>query len=115
MTYILLTNPACSTCRNGLALLQENGIEPTLRKYMNVSEQLSVEELRDIAKKLGNVSPKAFARPKNIQAEGLDPDMDDDAMFAAMAENPKFIQRPILIKGDEARLGRPIEKMLELI
>lgn len=115
MTYILLTNPACSTCRNGLALLQEKGIEPKLRKYMNVSEQLSEEELRDIAKKLGDVSPKTFSRPKNIQAEGLDPEMDDDALFKAMAENPKFIQRPILIKNDKAVLGRPIENMLDLL
>lgn len=115
MTYILLTNPACSTCRNGLALLQEKGIEPTLRKYMNATEQLSEEELRVIAKKLGNARPHDFSRPKNISAEGLDPEMSDDELFTAMANNPKFIQRPILIKGDEARLGRPIEKMLELL
>lgn len=115
MTYILIHNPACSTCRNGLALLNEKGISVTERKYMNVSEHLSEIELREIAKKLGNVSPHTFSRPKNISAEGLDPKMPDDDLFAAMAENPKFIQRPILIKGDKAILGRPIEKMLELI
>lgn len=115
MTYILLTNPACSTCRNGLALLQEKGIEPTLRKYMNVSEQLSEEELRDIAKKLGNVEPHAFSRPKNLKADDLDPEMSSDELFKVMAANPKYIQRPILIKGDKAILGRPIEKMLDLI
>ena len=41
MTYTLIHNPGCSTSRKGLALLQENGVEPTLRKYMNKSEQLS--------------------------------------------------------------------------
>ncbi|MFC7292033.1 ArsC/Spx/MgsR family protein [Hirschia litorea] len=115
MTYILIHNPACSTSRKGLALLRERGVEVTERKYMNASGHLSEPELRDIAEKLGNVSPRDFSRPKNIIAEGLDPQMSDDELFAAMAENPKFIQRPILIKDDKAVLGRPIEKLLDLI
>ena len=53
MTYILLHHSGCSTSRNGLALLEENGVTPEVRKYMNASERLSVDELKDIAKKLG--------------------------------------------------------------
>ena len=115
MTYILLHNPSCSNSRKGLALLEERGVKPTVRKYMNVSEQLSEEELRDIARKMGGVSPHVFSRPKNIESEGLKPNMTDDELFAAMARNPKIIQRPIGVHGDRAALGRPPEKLLDIV
>ena len=99
MTYTLLHHSGCSTSRKGLALLQENGVEPEVRKYMNASEQLSLDELKDIAKKMGASSPREFLR---------------DKIFQAMAANPKIIQRPIGIVGKQAVLGRPIEKLLEL-
>ena len=106
MTYTLIHNPGCGSSKKGLALLQENGIEPEVRKYMNAGERLSVEELKDIAKKMGGVSPRAFLR--------IPPSMDDEKLFEAMAENPKLIQRPIGINGDKAVLGRPNEKLLEI-
>ena len=115
MTNILLHNPSCSNSRKGLALLEEKGVAFEVRKYMNASEQLSEDELRDIASKMGGVSPHAFSRPKNIESEGLKADMSDDELFAAMAANPKIIQRPILIAGDKAILGRPPEKLLEIV
>ena len=115
MTYTYLHNPGCSTSRNGLELLESKGIKPDVRKYMNASEQLSVAELKDIAKKMGGVSPRAFLREKNAAEAGLAEDASDEAVYAAMAENPKIIQRPILIKGNKAVLGRPVELLLELI
>lgn len=114
MTYILLHNPNCSTSRKGLELLQANGVEVQVRKYMNASEQLSVEELKDIAKKMGRVSPRVFLRVKDAPASGIDAASDDEAIFAAMAANPKLIQRPIGIKGKKAVLGRPPEDLLKL-
>ena len=105
MTYTLLHNPSCGSSKKGLALLEEKGVEVTVRKYMNASERLSEEELRDIAAMMGDVSPHAFSRPKNIVSEGLPEDMSDDALFAAMAENPKIIQRPIGIKDGKGRAG----------
>ena len=115
MTYTLIHNPGCSTSRKGLALLQENGVEPTLRKYMNKSEQLSVDELKDIAAKMGDVSPRTFLRDKTAAEFDIPVDLDDAALFQAMADNPKLIQRPIGINGDRAALGRPIDKLLEII
>jgi len=114
VTYILLHHSGCSTSRKGLELLEANGITPVVRKYMNASEQLSLAELKDIAKKLGNVSPRAFLREKNAAEAGLSVSADDDAVFAAMAENPKLIQRPIGIKGPKAALGRPVERLLDI-
>jgi arsenate reductase (glutaredoxin) len=115
MTYIYLHNPGCSTSRKGLELLESKGIKPTLRKYMNASEQLSVAELKDIALKMGGVGPRAFLRESNAAEAGISDETNDADLFAAMAENPKIIQRPILIKGSKAVLGRPIEQLLELI
>ena len=114
MTYILLHHSGCSTSQKGLELLETNGITPVVRKYMNASERLSLAELRDIAKKLGNVSPRAFLREKNAAEAGLPASAGDDAVFEAMAENPKLIQRPIGLKGPKAALGRPVERLLDI-
>jgi len=114
MTYIILHNPGCSTSRKGLELLKEAGIEPEVRKYMNASERLSVEELKDIAKKMGGVSPRSFLRARDAAAAGIDSASSDEAIFEAMAENPKLIQRPIGIRGKKAVLGRPPEDLLKL-
>lgn len=115
MAYIYIHHTGCGTSRKGLALLQENGIEPEVRKYMNKSEQLSVEELKDIAKKMGAQSPREFLREKNAKERGLPDDIDGDDLFEAMAADPYIIQRPIGINGKKAVLGRPNEKLLEII
>ncbi len=115
MTYTILHNPNCSTSRKGLEMLKAAGIEPDVRKYMNATEQLSVDELKDIAKKMGGVSPRVFLRTKDAPAAGIDADSSDEAIFEAMAENPKLIQRPIGIKGKKAVLGRPPEDLLKLV
>ncbi len=115
MAYILLHNPGCSTSRNGLELLKENGVEPQVRKYMTEAERLTVGELKDIAKKLKAKSPREFLRKKDADAAGLPETASDEEVFAAMAENPKLIQRPIGLNGNKAALGRPIEKLLEIL
>ncbi len=115
MTYLYLHHPGCSTSRKGLDLLREQGIEPTIRKYATVAERLTVEELRDIAVKMGGVSPRVFLRTKDAEKAGLLSKASDDAVFAAMAEHPKLIQRPIGVVGDKAVIGRPIENLLELL
>jgi arsenate reductase (glutaredoxin) len=115
MTYILIHNPGCGSSKKGLELLQANGVAPTVRKYMSVSERLSVEELKDIAKKMGAKSPREFLRTKDAEAAGLAESASDAEVYAAMAENPKLIQRPIGINGKKAVLGRPNEKLLEIL
>lgn len=115
MTYILIHHTGCGSSKKGLALLQENGVEPEIRKYMNAATRLSEDELRDIAKKMGGVSPREFMRAKDAEKAGLPETASDDEVFTAMAENPKLIQRPIGINGDKAVLGRPNDKLLEII
>lgn len=115
MAYTYIHNPGCSTSRNGLQLLKENGVEPKIRKYMSEAERLSVEELKDISAKLKAKSPREFLRMKDAEAAGLSETASDEEVFAAMAENPKLIQRPIGINGKKAALGRPIENLLEIL
>ncbi len=115
MTYILIHNPGCGSSKKGLALLQENGVEPEIRKYASKAGQLSEEELREIARKMGGISPREFLREKDAEKAGLTEAASDDEVFAAMAENPKLIQRPIGIHGDKAVLGRPNDQLLSIL
>jgi arsenate reductase len=115
MVYILIHHTGCGSSKKGLALLQENGVEPEVRKYMNKNEMLSEDELRDIAKKMGKVSPREFLRVKDAEKFGLAENAADDEVFAAMAAEPRLIQRPIGINGHKATLGRPNDKLLEII
>lgn len=114
MSYILIHNPGCGSSKKGLELLKARGIEPQVRKYMSAAERLSVDELKDIAKKMGGASPRVFLREKDAAAAGLAETAGDEAVFAAMAENPKLIQRPIGINGKKAVLGRPNERLLDI-
>ncbi|MEM9180057.1 MAG: ArsC/Spx/MgsR family protein [Pseudomonadota bacterium] len=115
MTYILIHHTGCGSSKKGLALLQENGVEPEVRKYMNASERLSVDELKDIAKKMGVSSPRAFLRDKDAQKFELPESASDAEVYAAMADNPRLIQRPIGINGKKAALGRPNEALLSIL
>ncbi|MEL6473267.1 MAG: ArsC/Spx/MgsR family protein [Pseudomonadota bacterium] len=115
MAYIYIHHTGCGTSRKGLALLQENGIEPDIRKYMTASDRLTVEELQDITKKMGADSPRAFLRPKDAAEHGITDDWTDEQIYAAMIENPKVMQRPIGINGNKAVLGRPNEKLLDIV
>ena len=115
MTYILLHNPGCGSSKKGLALLEENGVTPEVRKYATATGKLTLDEIKDLARKMGNVSPRAFMREKDAVKIGLPETASDEEVFAAMAENPKLIQRPIGIKGDKAVLGRPNERLLDIL
>lgn len=115
MGYVLIHNPSCGSSKKGLTLLQANGIEPELRKYMNASERLSEEELRDVARMMGGLGPRSFLREKDAAKAGLSEKASDDEVFAAMAADPRLIQRPIGIHGGRAVLGRPNEKLLEIL
>jgi arsenate reductase (glutaredoxin) len=115
MSYILIHNPGCGSSKKGLEVLQAAGIEPEIRLYMLVAQRLTIAELKDLAAKMGGVSPRAFMREKDAADLGLAPDADDETVFAAMAKSPKLIQRPIGINGDKAVLGRPNAALLTIL
>lgn len=113
--YTIYHNPRCSKSRQTLALLQENGIEPTVILYLN--EPPTAAELKTIIKKLG-INARDLLRTKEAQYKALnlsDTQLNDDALLTAMIEHPKLIERPIVIQGKRAVLGRPPENVLTLL
>lgn len=113
MSVIIYHNPRCSKSRQTLALLQEKGIEPRVVEYLNSPP--SAVELRDLLRKLG-MAPRDLLRKKEAKEVGLDdPSLDDDAIIQGMIAHPRVIERPIVVKGDAARLGRPPEQVLEIL
>jgi len=105
-------NPKCSKSRQALDLLREKGIEPTIVEYLKAPP--SVEELRQILKMLG-LPAKQIIRAKEAKEAGVDPDLPEAALVEAMADNPAVIERPIVVNGDRAALGRPPENVLGIL
>ncbi|WP_375175406.1 arsenate reductase (glutaredoxin) [Pseudooceanicola sp.] len=111
---ILWHNQRCTKSRQTLALIEGRGYQPRIRPYLN--DPPSAEEIRDVIARLG-VKPIAMMRrrEKRFAELGLSPDSPDETLIAAMAENPILIERPILIYGDRAAIGRPPEAVLPLL
>jgi arsenate reductase len=107
-------NPRCSKSRAALALLEENGVETEVFKYLD--DTPSKEELTALLKKLGMSARELMRTKEEIYKElGLKEVDDEERLIEAMVENPRLIERPIVIDGDVAVIGRPIENVVELI
>ncbi|WP_394241794.1 arsenate reductase (glutaredoxin) [Vibrio astriarenae] len=114
MSVTIYHNPRCSKSRQTLALLEENGVEPTVIKYLETPA--NEEQLRSLFKQLGLDDVRGMMRVKEDLYKELGlKQADDDALFAAMAENPKLMERPIVVKNDQAKIGRPPEQVLEIL
>ena len=107
----ILHNPRCSKSRQTLALLEAKGIEPEVILYLETPP--TVQELAVIIQKLG-ITPRELMRNKETEfkEQGLkDPELSDAQLIEAMINTPKLIERPIVIRGDKAVLGRPPENI----
>jgi len=108
-------NPRCSKSRETLALLQEKGISPDIVEYLK--DTPDAKEIRAVLTKLG-ISARELLRKKEADYKELNlanDSLSDDDIIAAMVSHPKLIERPIVIKGDSARIGRPPEQVLEIL
>jgi arsenate reductase len=105
-------NPRCTKSRETLALLKDRGIEPEIIEYLKTPPD--EKQLRELLRKLG-MAPAELIRKKEHQALGLPPTGDPDELIARMAAYPQIIERPIVVAGKSARLGRPPEKVLEIL
>ena len=108
-------NPRCAKSRQALALLREKGVEPTVREYLKTPP--SAAELKDVVTALRLSSARDLMRTKEeaYKQLGLKEVDDEDALLTAMAENPRLIERPILIHDGKAAIGRPTEQILEAL
>ena len=115
VTVTIYHNPRCSKSRATLALIEARGIKPKIVDYLKTPP--SAAELKAILRKLG-LTPRDILRAgETIYAErGLKTrDLDDDALIALMVKNPILIDRPIVVAGDKAAVGRPPENVLAIL
>lgn len=113
MSVTIYHNPRCSKSRQTLDMIRDRGIEPDVVEYLN--QPPSVDELKRVLALLGK-GPRDILRPKEAKEAGLDdPALSEDALLAAMVANPAVIERPIVVSGDRAALGRPPEDVLKIL
>jgi arsenate reductase len=108
-------NPRCTKSRQALALLREKGVEPEVREYLKTPP--SAEELKAVIKALGLSSARDLMRTKEdaYKQLGLKEVNDEDQLIQAMVDNPKLIERPILLNDGKAAIGRPTDQILEAL
>lgn len=106
-------NPRCSKSRETLQLIEERGVTPTVVEYLKTPP--SAEELTRILAALGK-KPAEIVRKKEAAEAGIDPAaLSDDELVRAMVASPVLIERPIVVAGDKAALGRPPESVLAIL
>ena len=107
-------NPRCSKSRETMKLLDERGVESRVVKYLD--EELTVDRVKELLSQLG-LEPRELMRTKEaIYRElKLKDESDPERLIEAMVEHPKLIERPIVIKDGKAVIGRPIERVVELL
>lgn len=107
-------NPRCGKSRDALKVLEENGCESEIVKYLD--DTPSAQEIKDTLKILG-ISARELMRTKEAIYKELDlkNETDEDKLIEAMAQNPKLIERPVLFKDGKAIIGRPTEIIAEFL
>jgi len=107
-------NPRCSKCRTTQGILAERGVDADYVQYLESAP--SKDELRRVLQLLGTSDPRAIARTGESEWSVLELDTaSDDQILDAMVQHPILIERPIVIRGDRAVIGRPPEKVLDLL
>jgi len=108
MSIVIWHNPRCSKSRAGVKYLEEKGVDFEIVKYLD--NPPGTEEIREVLNKMG-LSARELMRTKEATYRELKLKEveDEDALIAAMAEHPKLIERPVVIHGDKAVIGRPAE------
>lgn len=115
MTITIYHNPRCSKSRQTLELLRSHGIEPAIIEYLKTPP--SADELKAVIKALG-ISPRDLLRKGEAIYKELglqDGNPSDEALIQTMVTHPVLIERPIVIRGEKAAIGRPPENVLTLI
>lgn len=107
-------NPRCGKSRSALKILEEKGLSFDTKLYLK--EPPTLDELKAVISKLG-VKPGALLRKGEsiFKEQYKGKTLSDDEWITAMVENPILIERPIVINGDQAVVGRPPEKVLEIV
>lgn len=108
-------NPRCNTSRTALKLLRDRGVEPEIVEYLKTPPDAAT--LDGFLRKLG-LEPRALMRRKEAPYKALkldDPKKTRDELIKAMVDNPILIERPIVVNRGKVALGRPAEKVLDVL
>ena len=109
-------NPRCSKSRDTLSLLKSNGVEPEVVLYLDTPPD--AQTLHQLLHMLGMGRARDLMRKKEDLYTSLnlnDDSLSEDRLIQAMVENPKLIERPIVVANGQARIGRPPEDVLEIL
>jgi len=106
-------NPRCSKSRATLALIEDAGITPEIRLYQDSAP--TETEIREVLNLLGISAADLVRKTEALFKELNLKDADDATLIAAMAANPKLIERPVVLAGGKAALSRPPESVLEIL
>ena len=115
MTVTILHNPRCSKSRQTLQILQDRGFEPEIVEYLKTPPDAA--QLAHILDRLGKEPREIMRRKEAVYRElGLDdPALGREALIQAIVDNPILLERPIVLNGGKAALGRPPEQVLEIL
>ncbi|MDA0782575.1 MAG: arsenate reductase (glutaredoxin) [Rickettsiales bacterium] len=115
MSVVIYHNPRCSKSRQTLQLLKDNGVEPEVVEYL--ADTPSKDEIKKIIKSLGISARDILRKKEDIYKEaGFDNNnLSEDEIISLMQKNPKVIERPIVVNGSKAAIGRPPENVLKVI
>lgn len=111
----ILHNPRCSKSREALTLLQQHALQIEVIEYLKTP--LTADELADLLIKLG-ISARQLLRSKEDEYTQLgldDMSMSEQQLIDAMVQQPKLIERPVIIKGNKAVIGRPVSNIMSLL
>ena len=113
--FTIYHNPNCSKSRATLQILEENGIQPDVVKYLETPP--SSDELKGILQKLGTPVESIIRKKEELFKQlGLESKgLTQEEWLHILEENPKLIERPIVIKGEKAVMGRPPENVFSLL
>jgi arsenate reductase (glutaredoxin) len=113
MPVTMYHNPRCNTSRKTLALLREKGVEPEIVEYLKTP--YTATQLKQLLGQL-KMPASALVRKKEAAAAGIDPkSLSEAALIEAMVKNPIIVERPIVVSGNKAALGRPPEAVLAVL
>ncbi|OOF37017.1 arsenate reductase (glutaredoxin) [Rodentibacter heidelbergensis] len=116
MSVMIYHNPRCSKSRETLALLEAQGIQPTIELYLQ--KHYSVDELKQLADKLGISDVRQMMRVKDELYRSLHLDRAEltaEELFSAISQHSALLERPIVVKGEKAKIGRPPENVLAIL
>ena len=109
----ILHNPRCSKSRATLNIILENNIQPTIRLYLD--DPLSIEEISNLLIKLDTTADQIVRKNEEVYKKLNLKDSDQDLLIEHISKNPILLERPIVVKGEKAIIGRPPENVMKLL